>query len=816
MSPSRLRVSGLSVVLACLVVACSSSKKIDVGSTCLLNTDCNASLVCTMGKCHEACRASADCPSGQSCVKTSEGIFCQLPAEVSCAAASTCGAGLMCAPDQRCRAGCQSAASCTEGQVCASNFCADPNDPALVNGQLLGAEGLDGGAHDTGALDTSGGFVPDVSLAGVEAGPSKDAPDAPPALDAPAGPDVPAPPLDGGTSPDAPEAGRACTNGCDDGLFCTTDSCVAGICQNPLNPGYCVIDKTCHREGDPKPGDTCQACAPTSSTTLWTPLPEGATCGTAKSCQSHVCRACGDVGQVCCGTSKPGACVVGASCNLDTNQCQVDKAIDISGTYDTFCALFQSGRVRCWGTNRTMLGTNTDATVATPPTAGLEDAADISVGKGVVCAVRATGAVVCWGSSLPGGGSSALPLPVPGITNARQVSAGPHTCVRTADSRVLCWGNNNSGELGDGTMSATPTSVPTEMQGVNDAKSVVACGNATCVLHGEGQVSCTGAAGENGQVSWATVLTDIPGLTNVESLSCTTTSAVGNFCAATQMGTLTCWGNATPPAIVLGVGQATKGVWGGLNNYFAVQPDGSVWALGPNTYGQLGDGTFAEATSHTSSRLIHSALPVTNVIAMALSEYPTTCLLRADGSVSCAGATLGDGQLQSPGAPRAYFVPVVGILPVASEDGQCSDDIDNDGDGKADLDDADCAQDLGTATGTAVAQVAITGVFGNYLNASCLRYATSGPEAVLTWTAPSSGTYQFDTSGSTFDTLLAAYHGKPSTSTELACNDDDGTLGVGPSAIQVSVTAGEKLTLVVDSNPNAAGIASFQLNITKQ
>jgi hypothetical protein len=185
---------------------------------------------------------------------------------------------------------------------------------------------------------------------------------------------------------------------------------------------------------------------------------------------------------------------------------------------------------------------------------------------------------------------------------------------------------------------------------------------------------------------------------------------------------------------------------------------------------------------------------------------------------SSSGTALGDGQ-QSPQAPRAYFVPVIGILPVASEDGQCYDGVDNDGDGKIDLDDSDCAQDLGSATGNAAAQVSFAGVFGNYLQESCnVKSGTTnfgGPEAVLTWTAPSGGTYQFDTNGSSFDTVLAAYKGNPQTTNELACNDD----GVGlktASSIQVQVITGDKLTLVVDSKSNPTPPASFTLNITKQ
>jgi hypothetical protein len=247
-------------------------------------------------------------------------------------------------------------------------------------------------------------------------------------------------------------------------------------------------------------------------------------------------------------------------------------------------------------------------------------------------------------------------------------------------------------------------------------------------------------------------MADISGLTTADSLSCSTSAGTGisggagNFCAVTQMGTVICW-SSSAPAAVSGLGQATKAIWSGsnFNNYFAVQGDGSVWELGDNSFGQLGDGSFTSATVHTNPRLIHYASPVSHVVAMAVNNldffgYQTMCLLRADGSVICAGqsqggasggSTLGDGQ-QYPQAPRAIFVPVVGIIPVASEDGQCYDGVDNDGDGKTDLDDSDCAQDLGSATGPSVATVSFAGLFGNYLQESCNTKADitnyGGPE----------------------------------------------------------------------------------------
>jgi alpha-tubulin suppressor-like RCC1 family protein len=642
--------------------------------------------------------------------------------------------------------------------------------------------------------------------------------------------------LDVTVSPlDASEAGLGCSTTCDDGLSCTTDQCVAGVCQHTPNLGNCVINSTCYMDGDTNQTDKCQACIIAKSTSAWSSQPEGTACGIGESCQSNTCAPCGNVGQACCGSAVPGTCAIGAACNASTDKCQTDKAIGISGAFATFCAVFQSGRVRCWGGSGPNLGigTNTISNVAAPPVTGLEDAVQVSVGRSGVCAVRATGGVVCWGiSNIETGTGTSSAVAVPGITNATQVSVGYGTwCVRTADSKILCWGDNSDGQFGDNTTNGSAT--PTQMLNVTDAQSVAACGFATCVLRVGGQVSCTGGAYQNGLTTEVLTVTDLPTVSNATDLSCSLDEyyGTGAYCAVGQNGTLACWGaGGQQPSTVAGVGQVLAAVWDG-SSYLAIQQDHSLWALGDNSYGQLGDGTFATPTSHTTPKLAYVSTTLGGVVAVAtagLGAAISFCLLRDDGSVSCAGCSgsdwyyvaLGDGQAQ-PAVNRTPFVPVVGILPVASEAGQCYDGVDNDGNGLTDLADPACAQDLGSATGSSVATVPFTGIFGNYLQESCnpSNSGYGGPEAVLTWTAPSGGTYQFDTSGSSFDTVLAAFNGNPLLTSSLACNDDGAGLTNGASAIQIQVITGTKLTLVVDSKSDPAGpglTASFNLNITKQ
>jgi hypothetical protein len=134
-SVSRLRVLGFVVTLACLAVGCNDLKKIEVGATCLLNTDCNQPLVCTMSRCHEGCRATVDCPVGEICTRVGDIGVCQLPDEAKCTADVPCGPLLICAPDLRCRASCSTPADCMGGQVCVQNVCAERVE-LDVSGQL--------------------------------------------------------------------------------------------------------------------------------------------------------------------------------------------------------------------------------------------------------------------------------------------------------------------------------------------------------------------------------------------------------------------------------------------------------------------------------------------------------------------------------------------------------------------------------------------------------------------------------------------------------------------------------------------------------
>ena len=74
---------------------------------------------------------------------------------------------------------------------------------------------------------------------------------------------------------------------------------------------------------------------------------------------------------------------------------------------------------------------------------------------------------------------STRPVPVSGITNAIQVAAGlDHTCTLLSGGQVDCWGDNEVGELGNGT--TTQSAVPVPVSGITTATQIAAGTYHTC------------------------------------------------------------------------------------------------------------------------------------------------------------------------------------------------------------------------------------------------------------------------------------------------------------------------------------------------
>ncbi|MBC7227797.1 MAG: chromosome condensation regulator RCC1 [Thermoflexales bacterium] len=280
------------------------------------------------------------------------------------------------------------------------------------------------------------------------------------------------------------------------------------------------------------------------------------------------------------------------------------------------CALTRSGAVWCWGSNGG--GELGDGTTTDRPTpvrvVGLgSDVVAIAAGWAHTCALTAGGEVRCWGANvgqLGDGTTTDRPTPVGVMGLEKGVAAvaagGLHTCALSTDGGVRCWGQNQYGQLGDGT--TTDRLTPVDVVGLERGVAAVAAGwGHTCALSTDGGVRCWGQ-NQSGELGDDTTLQRN---TPVEVVSLrrdgvAITAGWGHTCALTQGGRVMCWGanefgqlgdgTFTGSAVPVG-GVGLSGVVAidaGDAHTCALTTDGGVRCWGSNTLGQLGDGTTTD------------------------------------------------------------------------------------------------------------------------------------------------------------------------------------------------------------------------------
>ncbi len=204
-------------------------------------------------------------------------------------------------------------------------------------------------------------------------------------------------------------------------------------------------------------------------------------------------------------------------------------------------------------TYRLLLRAEGAADVATAPASGYRLAlTSVSAGRDHACALATDGAVWCWGANEAGqlgrgtlSTREAAPERVPGLTTATQVSAGDsHTCARSTHGTVWCWGANNRGQLGDGTEVTRPSAV--SVQGLASVVEVASGNEHTCARTSGGEVWCWGR-NDSGQVGDGTTSTR-PTPTRVQMRSASGTVPLTGAVSLASVGEATCAIRATSPS----------------------------------------------------------------------------------------------------------------------------------------------------------------------------------------------------------------------------------------------------------------------------
>ena len=140
-----------------------------------------------------------------------------------------------------------------------------------------------------------------------------------------------------------------------------------------------------------------------------------------------------------------------------------------------------------------------------PPVAGIAGAAAVATSENHTCAVMENGTVFCWGNNSSGqlgngrsginrddrSENTAAPVAVMGIDDATEIATGwDHTCALVEDSTVSCWGSNSFGQLGDGTNRSA--SAPVKTADISDAIAITAGWDHACALRRDGSILLLG------------------------------------------------------------------------------------------------------------------------------------------------------------------------------------------------------------------------------------------------------------------------------------------------------------------------------------
>jgi alpha-tubulin suppressor-like RCC1 family protein len=264
------------------------------------------------------------------------------------------------------------------------------------------------------------------------------------------------------------------------------------------------------------------------------------------------------------------------------------------------------------------------AALASPAVAPLrahaETATAVSAGFSHSCAITSAGALLCWGYNGSGqlGDDTTIdhstPQNVLGLSSgiAAVTGGGSHTCAIDGAGGALCWGENGSGQLGDGSTTDRDTAV--DVVGLGSGVTAIAAGTShTCAITSGGGVKCWGsnASGQlgDGTTTNRTTPVQVSGLTSVNTVAAGLYHTVANK----SDGTAWSWGynvygqlgdgtttNRSAPVQVSSLTGITAIAAGGFHSV-ARKNDGSVWTWGSNSDGQLGDGTQTPRTSPVAS-----------------------------------------------------------------------------------------------------------------------------------------------------------------------------------------------------------------------
>jgi len=323
------------------------------------------------------------------------------------------------------------------------------------------------------------------------------------------------------------------------------------------------------------------------------------------------------------------------------------------------CAVV-SGGLQCWGQNAAYQlgdGSNTRRLSPVQTIPANSGVTAIYAGGGPTCAV-VSGGVKCWGQATGHFWGTSNPLaaiktsPFERIAEGSGVTSvsvdGDNACAIVSGG-LMCWGGNNSNQLGNGT--TDPISTPTYTVPANSGVTAVGVSGTNACVVIAGGVKCWGF-NDFGQLGAGNTNSTTDQVTAIASNSGATSVAVGQkYVCAVVSGGVKCWGINTQNQLGNGNTQtqsspvdtiaASSGVTSikGYSQTTCAIVAGGVKCWGYNNAGQTGD-----------SRKVNNSTPFT-VSNLSISTVYSVTFDSKSGSSVDAKTFLSGGSVSEPTPP---------------------------------------------------------------------------------------------------------------------------------------------------------------------
>lgn len=339
------------------------------------------------------------------------------------------------------------------------------------------------------------------------------------------------------------------------------------------------------------------------------------------------------------------------------------------------CVRGRSGAVFCVGSAVALGMPDVESSIELVGPLPLPPATDICAGTSHSCAI-ASATIYCWGTNEHGQlGDGTVsdrrrPTPVELPAAFSSVACGRgHTCAITLDGVVWCWGDNEWGQLGSGDRAPSLVPRPARL----DARAIAVATGVwhTCAILDGGDVACWGSnvsreCGLDEAIDASLTPRRVPGVVDVVALSATELHS----CIATRHGEVACWGSNTqgqvglpasdldesPPHFV-SLPSLAAGVAAGGTHTCAWSGAG-LWCWGSNGYGALGIGTM----DYETDGVPHAVVGI-EAAALISSHTWQSCAVVAPSRVECWGwnelGQLGNGTTSNAWRPAPMRLPAV-------------------------------------------------------------------------------------------------------------------------------------------------------------